>query len=113
FNEAVIIQRLKIGLTQQVASVFDVFLALDLFDTDIEQADTRAFDAKDCSCHGSAQYRKIDKLTRVGANSCADIKNKAFSTGGRPDGYKSRTLDARHHTQAELGHRHQRTGISC
>ena len=63
----------------------DLFLALDLLDADIEQADGRPLDAEQRARHGRAHDGEIDELVRVGADRGADVEHDALAAHGRPD----------------------------
>ena len=111
-DEAEIVDAVEVGLAEQPAGFLDLFLALDLLDADIEQADRRALDLEQRARHGAAHQGEIHQLLRVGADRRADIEHDALALQRRPDRRDRRALDIGHGAQAELRHRHQRAGIA-
>ncbi len=86
-------------------------MALELLAADIEQCDPGRHTAKHGAGKISAHEGKLDKIFRIAFDIGAKVEHHRLAARGRQDGGDGRTVDARHHAERNLRHRHQRAGI--
>jgi hypothetical protein len=84
----------------------------DLLHADVEQRHGRTLDMKERARHRRTHQGIVGQLACVGPDVGADVEHDAFGFHRRPQGRDRGTLDARHRTQDQFRHRHQRAGVA-
>src|SRR5690349_9429528 len=96
-NEAVIFEKRKVALAQNLSGFTHLLEPFDFLDADIQQADGWPLDIEEHARHGAAHDSKVDEMGFIGADRCADIQNDGLSFERRPKRSDRRTFDAFDH----------------